>query len=62
MNRKLTLATCLALMAFLLGTTSCSNSNNKSNEGADADSAAVETVEGALSADLDSATIYGTSE
>ena len=54
MNRKLTLATCLALMAFLLGTTSCGNSNNKSNEGADADSAAVETVEGA--------TIYGTSE
>ena len=62
MNRKLTLAACLTLMAFLLGTTSCSNSNNKSNEGADADSATVETVEGALSADLDSATIYGTSE
>ena len=62
MNRKLTLAACLTLMAFLLGITSCGNSNNKSNEGADADSAAVEIVEGALSAELDSTTIYGMSE
>ena len=62
MNRKLTLTARLAVLVLLLGTTSCSNSNNKSNEGADADSATVETVEGALSADLDSATIYGTSE
>lgn len=61
MNRKLTLTARLAVLVLLLGITACSHSNNKNNEGADADSAAVETIEGALSADLDSTTIYGTS-
>lgn len=62
MNRHLTHTIRLALLVLLLGMTACSNSNNKSDEQVDADSAAVEIVEGAMSAELDSATIYGTSE
>ena len=62
MNRNLTHTIRLALLVLMLGLTACGNSNNKSGEQVDADSAAVEIVEGALSAELDSTTIYGMSE